>query len=137
VNGDSVQGGSEKIVEAEDLHRRYGEGEAAVEALAGITVAFPAGRYAAIMGPSGSRKSTLMHILAGLNRPTSGSVRIGVVGAVLVTSLALSGSGYVQSIPLGTLVILLVVAALAGLLAAQLPARRAARLDMLQALASE
>jgi putative ABC transport system permease protein len=62
---------------------------------------------------------------------------IGVLGAVLVTSLTLSGSGYVQSIPLGTLVILLVVAALAGLLAAQLPARRAARLDMLEALASE
>jgi putative ABC transport system permease protein len=62
---------------------------------------------------------------------------IGVLGAVLVTSLTLSGSGYVQSIPVGTLAILLVVAALAGLLAAQLPARRAARLDMLQALASE
>jgi putative ABC transport system permease protein len=62
---------------------------------------------------------------------------IGVVGALLVTSLTLSESGYVQSIPVGTLAILLVVAALAGLLAAQLPARRAARLDMLQALASE
>jgi putative ABC transport system permease protein len=48
-----------------------------------------------------------------------------------------SGSGYVQSIPVGTLAILLLVAAFAGLLAAQLPARRAARLDMLQALASE
>jgi putative ABC transport system permease protein len=62
---------------------------------------------------------------------------IGVVGALLVTSLTLSGSGYVQSIPVGTLVILLLVAAIAGLLAAQLPARRAARLDMLQALAGE
>jgi len=62
---------------------------------------------------------------------------IGVVGAILVTTLALSGSGFVQSIPVGTLAILLVVAALAGLIAAQLPARRAARLDMLQALASE
>jgi putative ABC transport system permease protein len=62
---------------------------------------------------------------------------IGVVGALLVTSLTLSESGYVQSIPVGTLAILLVVAAIAGLLAAQLPARRAARLDMLQALASE
>jgi putative ABC transport system permease protein len=62
---------------------------------------------------------------------------IGVVGAVLVTTLTLSGSGYVQSFPLGTLFILLVVAALAGLLAAQLPARRAARLDMLKALAGE
>jgi putative ABC transport system permease protein len=62
---------------------------------------------------------------------------IGVVGAVLVTSLTLSESGYVQSIPVGTLAILLVVAAAAGLLAAQLPARRAARLDMLQALMTE
>jgi putative ABC transport system permease protein len=62
---------------------------------------------------------------------------IGVVGSILVTTLALSGSGYVESIPVGTLAILLVVAALAGLLAAQPPARRAARLDMLEALASE
>ncbi len=62
---------------------------------------------------------------------------IGVVGSVLVTTFALSGSGYVQSFPIGTLVILLFVAALAGLLAAQLPARRAARLNVLGALASE
>jgi putative ABC transport system permease protein len=62
---------------------------------------------------------------------------IGVVGAILVTTLALSGSGYVLAIPVGTLVVLLVVAALAGVLAAQLPARRAARLDVLGALASE
>jgi putative ABC transport system ATP-binding protein len=79
MNGESVQNRSEKLVEAEDLRRRYGEGEAAVDALAGVTVDFPAGRYAAIMGPSGSGKSTLMHILAGLDRPTSGSVRIGGV----------------------------------------------------------
>ncbi len=62
---------------------------------------------------------------------------IGVVGAILVTTFALSGSGYVQSIPVGTLVVLLFVAAIAGLLAAQLPARRAARVDVLRALASE
>ena len=62
---------------------------------------------------------------------------IGVVGAVLISTLAFSGSEYVQAYPVGTLVILLFVAALAGLLAAQLPARRAARLDMLSALASE
>ncbi len=62
---------------------------------------------------------------------------IGVVGAVLVTTFALSGSGYVLSIPVGTLVVLLVIAALAGVLAAQLPARRAARLDVLSALSSE
>ena len=62
---------------------------------------------------------------------------VGVIGAVLTTTFALSGTGYVQSIPAGTLVVLLVVAALAGILAAQLPARRAARLDMLRAIATE
>jgi putative ABC transport system ATP-binding protein len=79
MNGAAAPGGSEKLVEAEDLRRRYGEGEAAVDALAGVTVAFPAGRFTAIMGPSGSGKSTLMHILAGLDRPTSGTARIGGV----------------------------------------------------------
>jgi putative ABC transport system ATP-binding protein len=64
------------IVEARALCRRYGSGEAAVDALVDITVDFPAGRFAAIMGPSGSGKSTLMHTLAGLDRPTSGTVRI-------------------------------------------------------------
>jgi putative ABC transport system ATP-binding protein len=67
------------IVQARDLTRRYGEGEAAVDALAGVSVDFPPGRFAAIMGPSGSGKSTLMHILAGLDRPTAGAVSIGGV----------------------------------------------------------
>jgi putative ABC transport system ATP-binding protein len=71
--------GSPNIVEAQDLYRRYGQGEVAVDALAGVDVNFPSGRFAAIMGPSGSGKSTLMHILAGLDRPTSGSVKLGGV----------------------------------------------------------
>jgi putative ABC transport system ATP-binding protein len=66
----------ETIVQARELTRRYGEGEAAVDALAGVTVNFPRGRFAAIMGPSGSGKSTLLHVLAGLDRPTSGTVAI-------------------------------------------------------------
>jgi putative ABC transport system ATP-binding protein len=70
----AVQNGSPTIVEAQNLSRRYGEGEAAVNALSDVTVSFPASRFAAIMGPSGSGKSTLMHILAGLDRPTSGTV---------------------------------------------------------------
>jgi putative ABC transport system ATP-binding protein len=71
--------GSQTIVQARDLYRRYGQGEAAVDALAGVTVDFPTGRFAAIMGPSGSGKSTLMHLLAGLDRPTSGTVSIAGV----------------------------------------------------------
>jgi putative ABC transport system ATP-binding protein len=64
------------IVSATDLHRTYGEGEAQVRALDGVSVAFPAGELTAIMGPSGSGKSTLMHLLAGLDRPSSGTVVI-------------------------------------------------------------
>ncbi|MGH2880537.1 MAG: ABC transporter ATP-binding protein [Solirubrobacteraceae bacterium] len=67
---------TQAIVEAHDVSRRYGEGQAAVDALADVSVEFPKGRYAAIMGPSGSGKSTLMHILAGLDRPSSGSVKL-------------------------------------------------------------
>src|SRR3954453_3385898 len=63
-------------VHATDLRRRYGEGEAAVDALAGVTIGFARGEYSAIMGPSGSGKSTLMHCLAGLDRPTGGKVVI-------------------------------------------------------------
>jgi putative ABC transport system ATP-binding protein len=62
------------IVSATDVTRRYGTGEATVDALRGVSVAFPPGQFTAIMGPSGSGKSTLMHILAGLDRPTEGSV---------------------------------------------------------------
>ena len=75
----SLHDGSQAIVQALDLHRRYGEGETAVDALAGVTVDFPTGRFAAIMGPSGSGKSTLMHLLAGLDRPTSGTVSVAGV----------------------------------------------------------
>jgi putative ABC transport system ATP-binding protein len=69
--------GTRPIVEAVAVSRRYGEGDAAVDALSDVSVAFPKGRFAAIMGPSGSGKSTLMHILAGLDSPTSGSAAIG------------------------------------------------------------
>jgi putative ABC transport system ATP-binding protein len=64
------------VVVASDVSRRYGEGDAAVDALSGVSTGFERGRFTAIMGPSGSGKSTLMHILAGLDRPTSGTVSL-------------------------------------------------------------
>jgi putative ABC transport system ATP-binding protein len=64
---------------AEQLTKVYGEGDAAVRALDGVSVEFEQGRFSAIMGPSGSGKSTLLHCMAGLDSPTEGHVFIGDV----------------------------------------------------------
>jgi putative ABC transport system ATP-binding protein len=65
------------VLAARDLTRRYGEADATVHALRGVSIGIPEGQFAAVMGPSGSGKSTLMHILAGLDSPTSGQVWVG------------------------------------------------------------
>src|SRR5262245_31191252 len=64
------------VVVAHDVTRRYGEGDTAVDALRGVSVEIAPSKATAVMGPSGSGKSTLMHILAGLDKPTTGAVRI-------------------------------------------------------------
>ncbi|MBB1031563.1 ABC transporter ATP-binding protein [Dietzia sp. SLG310A2-38A2] len=69
--------GAELAAVATDLVMTYGEGETEVRALDHVSASFERGRFTAIMGPSGSGKSTLMHCMAGLDRPTSGSVRVG------------------------------------------------------------
>ncbi|UFQ15668.1 MULTISPECIES: ABC transporter ATP-binding protein [Streptomyces] len=64
-------------VELRGVRRQYGRGAGAVHALAGIDLALPRGSFTAVMGPSGSGKSTFLQCAAGLDRPTSGTVRLG------------------------------------------------------------
>jgi putative ABC transport system ATP-binding protein len=59
------------------VRKVYGTGDAAVEALRGISLDLAAAEWTAIMGPSGSGKSTLLHVLAGLDTPTDGNVFVG------------------------------------------------------------
>ncbi len=61
----------------QEVTRRYGRGARAVHALRGIDLRLPVGSFTAVMGPSGSGKSTFLHCAAGLDRPSSGSVRLG------------------------------------------------------------
>jgi putative ABC transport system ATP-binding protein len=76
--------GSAVVAQAKELRKVYGEGEASVVALAGVSVEFERGKMTAIMGPSGSGKSTLMHLMVALDRPSSGQV---VVDGVEVQTL--------------------------------------------------
>lgn len=91
---------SRVVAEAIDLRKVYGEGEAEVHALAGVSVAFERGRMTAIMGPSGSGKSTLMHLMAGLDRATAGKVIVdgvdlGILKDKQITQLRRDRLGFV------------------------------------------
>ena len=64
-------------ISARGLSKTFGSGETTVHALRTLNLDIERGRITAIMGRSGSGKSTLLQMLAGLDRPTSGSVRLG------------------------------------------------------------
>lgn len=65
-----------KILETKQLKKYYGSGDTLVKALDGIDLSVEQGEFVSIVGTSGSGKSTLLHMLGGLDRPTSGVVRV-------------------------------------------------------------
>ncbi|WXG43913.1 MAG: ABC transporter ATP-binding protein [Promethearchaeati archaeon SRVP18_Atabeyarchaeia-1] len=64
------------LVEARGLNKKYRMGKTEVNALRGVDIKVSPGEFVAVMGVSGSGKSTLLHLLGGLDRPSTGSIRI-------------------------------------------------------------
>ena len=73
------RGASSAVAECADLVKTYRTVTGEVRALRGVTASFDAGAFSVVAGPSGSGKSSLLRILSGLDRPTSGSARVGGV----------------------------------------------------------
>ena len=67
------------FIEIENLSKSYRRGDTTVQVLNGLSLSVEKGDFLALMGPSGSGKSTLLNLIAGIDRPTSGSIRVNGV----------------------------------------------------------
>jgi putative ABC transport system ATP-binding protein len=65
------------IIEVKNLTKTYHDTEIPVHAVNGIDLSFEEGEFTAVVGPSGCGKTTLMNMIGGLEKPTSGEVRVG------------------------------------------------------------
>lgn len=116
--GDSDWGGdwggapvatAEAAASVRDVRKTYVIADEEVQALKGVDKEFPAGKVSTIVGPSGSGKSSLLRILACVDRPTSGSVRVGGREVAELTvrkrrALRRAAVGYVFQNPVDNLV---------------------------------
>ncbi len=71
-----IYGGSTKMLELKDIRKQYGTGDSTVHALSGVSLAFRENEFVSILGPSGCGKTTLLNIIGGLDRYTSGDLVI-------------------------------------------------------------
>ena len=67
------------ILQCEKVTKTYKMGQTTVTALDGVDLAVEKGEFVAVVGASGSGKSTLLHMLGGVDRPTSGTIKIEVL----------------------------------------------------------
>lgn len=74
----------------EDLHKHYGEGEASVSVLNGISLTLDKGEMTVLLGPSGSGKSTFLNLVGGLEAPDQGTITIDGQDIVGMTDKQLS-----------------------------------------------
>jgi putative ABC transport system ATP-binding protein len=78
------------VLELTDVTKVYGEGDAQVRALDGVSITVESGDYVAIMGASGSGKSTLMNIIGALDTVTDGTYRLDGIDVASLNDDALS-----------------------------------------------
>jgi len=76
---------SEPIVHIKHLTKSYRRGEQTVPVLTDITFDIPTGEFIALMGPSGSGKSTLLNLIAGIDKPDSGTLKVGGTDIALLS----------------------------------------------------
>jgi putative ABC transport system ATP-binding protein len=79
------------LVEIRDVTKTFFRGTERIEVFTGLTLDVEQGSFTALMGPSGSGKSTLLNLIAGLDKPTSGIVRVGGAEVSAMTSAQLAG----------------------------------------------
>ena len=64
------------VIECNDIRKNYRSGEIEVQALRGVSLSIRKGEFVALTGPSGCGKTTLLNIIGGLDRPTSGEISV-------------------------------------------------------------